>query len=157
MHVMLSRGLCIALLALLVAACSSVEAQPTDAATGLPILERFPPLAGSVAATEWNDSQSTPEGFGPDDTVHADLVSLVGALRGIWAEQDVRATMGFIGRPTPDAASIVAHVTGRDREDIVGDELVMEVRRNERGWYVEGVQHRMHCGSGLDPETGFCS
>ena len=146
-----------ALFALVVAGCSSSAPQPMDGASGLPILDALPPFARSMAATEWNESEGTPAGFGPDDTGHADLGSLTEALRVLWGEQDMQVTMGFIGRPTADAATIVVHATGRDREDIVGDELVMEARRNERGWYLELVRHRMHCRVGIDPDTEFCA
>jgi hypothetical protein len=146
-----------ALLALLVAGCSSAPpSPPTDEATGLPILAELPPFAGSTAATAWNDSESTPEGFGPDDAVHADLGGLIAALHNLGQEQDMRFTMGFLGDPAPDAATLVIHATGRGDDAIIGDEVVMKVHRNERGWYVDSVRHRMHCRRGIDPETEFC-
>jgi hypothetical protein len=150
------RRVALASLAVIAVACASQSPIPTDPATGLPILDQLPAFAGSIAATEWNESEGTPEGFGSENTVHADLASVIGALRALWREQDIAVTMGFIGPPAPDAATIVVHATGRDDEAVVGDELLMDVRRNERGWYVELVRHRMHCRRGIDPETEFC-
>lgn len=149
-----TRVVCV-LLALLVAGCSSSAPQPTDRETGLPILADLPPFPGSAGALDWEETSEPADGLGAGDTTHRSIGELVAAVRALAAEAGAEVNIGFLGRPSAQEATLVIHTGSRD-EAVAGDELVAEVRRNERGWYLERIRYRHHCRRGIDEQTGGC-
>lgn len=144
-------------LAVLPAACAGEASIPTDPVTGLEILSSLPPLRGSAAVTEWRDSSDTPDGMGAGTTTHTAIGDLVDALRQLASEEGVELAVGFVGPPGGAEATLVVHVAGSEDPAVAGDELVLELRRNERGWYVDSVRYRNHCRHAVDPATGSCA
>jgi hypothetical protein len=140
---------------IVITACSSPSPLPTDAATGLPILSELPAFDGSRGATAWQEANEAPDGFGPATTEHLDLASIVGAFGGLARGQDIEFEMGFLGPPSADAATLLVHATRPD-EAIAGDEIIVELGRNDRGWFMELTRYRTHCRRGLDAEGQSC-
>ncbi len=149
-----SRTIALAVLCLLAVGCAS-DALPTDAATGLPILDDLPPFPGSAASLEWRESSEPADGLSAGDTTHATIGELVAAIRVLAAEADAEVNIGFLGPPEATRATLVVQTSSSD-EASAGQELVADVRRNDRGWYVEAVRFRTHCRRGIDPETDDC-
>jgi hypothetical protein len=146
----------ILLTVLAVAAVGCQSAEPVlDPGTGLEILDALPPFPGSGGATEWQTPPNVPDGVNAATTTHADLASLVAAFASTFPGEasGMHLAMGLLGPPTDDAATLVGHVTRADDSTVVGDEFVLDLRHNERGWYIERVHFRFHCRHAPDAEV----
>ena len=142
-------------LAVTAAACASESPIPKDPATGLPIVDQLPAFPGTVAALEWRETSEPADGFGAGDTTHATIGDLVAAMREVAAEEDAELTVGFLGPPTAEEATLVVHSSSRDQA-FAGDEIVAQLRRNERGWYVDLIRFRHHCRREVDADGQEC-
>ena len=149
------RRVALASLAVVAVACASQSPIPTDPVTGLPILDELPAFPGSVAALEWRETSEPADGLGAGDTTHPTIGALVAALRGVAAEGDAELTIGFLGAPTAEEATLVVHSSSRD-EAFAGDEMVAQLLRNERGWYVDLIRYRHHCRREITPDGQEC-
>lgn len=150
---MLRLGL--AALTVVIAGCSGPSPLPTDATTGLPILVELPAFPGSATALEWQQTSEPADGLRATDTTHDSIGELVAAMRSLAAESGAEVNVGFLGPPSEDAATLVIHSSSPDA-DFAGQELVAEVRRNDRGWHVDLIRYRHHCRREVRSLDGGC-
>jgi hypothetical protein len=60
-----------------------------------------------------------------------------------------------VWREGPDRALGTVLVWGLQDDSLVGQDLLVRMRRGAAGWVVEGVEERFHCGRGVTAE-GLC-
>ena len=143
--------------AVLCVACTGPSSPPTDPATGLEILDELPQFPGSVAASEWEESSNVPAELRANGAVHATVADLVAAIRDEARDRGFELTLAFLGLPTDEAATLVVHAEQRGDELVAGDELVMEIGRGDRGWYIDHSRSRRHCRHAIDSDTKSCT
>jgi hypothetical protein len=153
------------LAALIVPACATTVdpvptpshvASPSAGAEAMPpVVEELPEFPGSLVATPgipWEPPPRMSEG----DTTHDSVTSLLLALRRILDTEESEVRVGLLGEPSDDAAQAYLQATVLGHDSVAGTEILFELRRGARGWYMTNAQVRSHCRRAVDLDTGFC-
>jgi hypothetical protein len=130
-----------------------------EAADQSPGARQPPPFPGSVATTSWQVAEA-PDGFGPTGDRFGSPSATLQALMTYGVQRDgglpegVRLA-GDILDVGGDTASAFVQVIGNGDDSVAGQEIMLLMTRDARGWFIERLTYRNHCRRGLDP-AGDC-
>jgi hypothetical protein len=127
---------------------SGAEAQP-------PVVDGLPEFPGSLVATPgipWEPPAQMSEA----GTAHDSVASLLLDLRGFLDTDGADVRVGLLGEPADDAAQAYAQVAVSGDDSVAGTEILFEIRRGERGWYMTDAHVRTHCRRSMDLDNDLC-
>jgi hypothetical protein len=120
-----------------------------------------PPFPGSVGATAWRTAEDPPEGFGPGgdrfDSPHATLQALMAF--GVQQEGGLPPGQRLVGDILDaDAGTARAwlQLTGTEDDSVAGQEILLYMLKDGRGWFIDRLAFRDHCRRAVDPGGEQC-
>ena len=120
-----------------------------------------PPFPGSVAATAWRSAEDPPEDFGPGGDRFDSPFATLQAFMTFGVQQDGGLPEGqrLVG-DVLDAEDATArawmHLIGSGDDSVAGQEILLLMSRDDRGWFIERLTWRDHCRRAVDQAQGVC-
>jgi len=139
----------------LVAGCAAPAASEGDG------VNAPPPFPGSVAATSWRTAEDPPEGFGVGGARYDSPMATLEALMTFGVQSEGGLPSGV--RPTGDVLDAGAatarawiQLTGTADDSVAGQEILLYMVKDGRGWFIDRLAFRDHCRRGVDPAGDQC-
>ena len=131
---------------------------PTDPS---PQANEPPPFPGSVGATAWRTTEDPPEGFGlGGDRFDSPFATLEALMEfGVQQEGGLPAGQRLVGDILDEddgTARAWLHLTGTEDDSVAGQEILLYMLQDGRGWFIDRLAFRDHCRRGVDPGGDLC-
>lgn len=120
-----------------------------------------PAFPDSVAATGWRTTEDPPEGFGVGGARYDSPMATLEALMTFGVESDgglppgERLTGGVLDASVASARAWI-QLTGMGDDSVAGQEILLYMVKDGRGWFIDRLAFRDHCRRGLDPAGDQC-
>ena len=126
-----------------------------------PELNEPPPFPGSVGATSWRAAEDPPEGFGVGGDRFDSPFATLRALMTFGVQQDGglppgQRLVGDLLDANAATARAWMQLIGGGDDSVAGQEMVLLMSRDTRGWFVERLTWREHCRRAVDQAGELC-
>jgi hypothetical protein len=115
-----------------------------------------------VAATSWRTTEDPPEGFGVGDARYDSPMATLEALMtfGVQSERGGLPRGERLVGDVLDASAATARawiqLTGTEDDSVAGQEILLYLVKDGRGWFIDRLAFREHCRRGADPAGDQC-
>jgi hypothetical protein len=136
-----------------IAGCAGTDASPPA--------NEPPPFPGSVAATSWRTTEDPPEGFGVGGDRFDSPFATLQALMTFGVQQDGglpagQRLVGDIFDASDATARAWLQLSGTEDDSVAGQEILLYMVKDGRGWFIDRLAFRDHCRRGVDPAGDQC-
>ena len=120
-----------------------------------------PPFPGSAATTAWRAAEDPPEGFGLGGDRFASPFATLQALMTFGVQQDDglpegQRLVGDVLEVRDSSARAWMHLIGSSDDSVAGQEIILLMARDARGWFIERLTWRDHCRRAVDQARAAC-